>query len=89
MSMMSVYFACIRAVGDVSSYLEKEPVSVHPNVGEWESGVYPAKFSASTTVTIASSFSSPFVSFSSSRIWNARVAGKAEPLRCTGVMNQR
>lgn len=42
---------------------------------------YPAKFSQSTTVTIASSLKPPFDSCSSWRIWNARVAGKAEPLR--------
>jgi hypothetical protein len=38
---------------------------------------YPTKFSASTTVTIASNLRPPEVSLSSSRIWNARVAGKA------------
>ena len=41
---------------------------------------YPAKFSASITVTIASRDSAREVSRSRSRIWNARVAGKAEPL---------
>lgn len=41
---------------------------------------YPEKFSASITVTIASKVSAREVSRSRSRIWNARVAGKAEPL---------
>lgn len=41
---------------------------------------YPVKFSASTTVTMASSLKAPFVSRSRSLIWNARVAGKADPL---------
>lgn len=40
---------------------------------------YPTKFSASMTVIIASILKSPSVSRSSSRNWNARVAGNAEP----------
>lgn len=60
-NIKSVYEACMRAVGLVSSY--------------------PVKFSASTMVIIPSSFRSPSVSRSSSRIWKARVAGNAEPLQ--------
>jgi len=60
MRRISVYEACIRAVGDWSSY--------------------PAKFSASITVIMASSLRSPSVILSISLIWNARVAGNADPL---------